>query len=217
MLGIFSSDHFQQVIQQYGLWGLLIVILLESMGLPLPGEATLIGMAVYAGTTHHVSLTSVIATASIAAIMGDNAGYFIGKIIGTRLLRHYGRYIHINETRLQIGEYLFHRHGGKIIFFGRFITLLRTLAAFLAGANHMPWRTFFLMNTLGAITWAVLFGSGSYFFGDRLFSLNTELRILIIACTLIGIILSFLFLRRHEQALARKARAVLYGGSYKQD
>lgn len=185
--------------------GLLTIIMLESMGLPLPGEAMLIGMAVYAGTSHNLTLLSVILVASVAAIIGDNIGFLLGRVIGTRLLQNYGKYIFIDSTRLQIGEYLFLRHGGKIVFFGRFIALLRALAAFLAGANHMPWRTFLLMNALGGVTWASLFGSAAYFFGDKLFSLDSELRLAILCSTILFFICSYYFFRHHEKELAKKA------------
>lgn len=205
MLTLLSSAHMMQFMQHYGLWGLLTIIMLESMGLPLPGEAMLIGMAVYAGTSHNLTLLSVILVASVAAIIGDNIGFLLGRVIGTRLLQNYGKYIFIDSTRLQIGEYLFLRHGGKIVFFGRFIALLRALAAFLAGANHMPWRTFLLMNALGGVTWASLFGSAAYFFGDKLFSLDSELRLAILCSTILFFICSYYFFRHHEKELAKKA------------
>lgn len=85
----------------------------------------------------------------------DNTGYRFGRSIGIRLLVQYGKYNRLNEPRLKVGQYLFMRYGGKIVFFGRFVALLRTYAALLAGANRMNWPYFLIMNALGGICWAV--------------------------------------------------------------
>jgi membrane protein DedA with SNARE-associated domain len=121
------------LIATYGYWTVGGIIALESMGLPLPGEATLIAAAVYAATTHHLNIWLVIAAAATGAIVGDNIGYWIGREIGYRLLLRYGHYVYLTEARIKLGQYLFFRHGGKIVFFGRFVAVLRALAAILAG------------------------------------------------------------------------------------
>src|SRR5216683_937487 len=85
-----------------------------------------------------------------------------------RLLRRYGRYLHLNESRLKVGLYLFRKHGGKVVFFGRFVAVLRAWAAFLAGTNRMPWPRFLLFNALGGISWATIYGLGGYLLGDNI-------------------------------------------------
>ena len=155
-------------ISTYGYWTVGGIIALESMGLPLPGEATLIAAAVYAGETHHLNIWLVIAAGAAGAILGDNIGFWIGREIGYRLLLRYGHYVYLTEARIKLGQYLFLRHGGKIVFFGRFVALLRTLAAILAGANHMSWPRFLLFNAAGGIVWAVLYGLAAYHVGHTL-------------------------------------------------
>ena len=108
------------------------------MGIPFPGETMLLVAAISAGTIHHLSLLLVIVAAASGAIVGDNLGYWIGRQGGSRLLRRYGRSLQLAERKLKLGQYLFRKHGGKVVFLGRFIAVLRAWAAFLAGTNRMP-------------------------------------------------------------------------------
>ena len=80
--------------------------------------------------------------ASAAAIIGDNIGYLLGRVGGYRLMRRYGHYVRVDEAKMKVGRYLFDCHGGKVVFFGRFVSVRRTYAAFLAGTNRMPWSNF---------------------------------------------------------------------------
>jgi membrane protein DedA with SNARE-associated domain len=167
---VLSPSWIQDLIQAYGLWVLFTVIMLESMGIPMPGETALITAALYAGSTHQIGIAAgvLVAAAAAAAMIGDNIGYLIGRSIGIRLVMRYGRYLRLNEPRLKVGQYLFLRHGGKIVFFGRFVAFLRTFVALLAGVNRMSWPHFLIMNALGGICWASLFGGGAYLFGEQM-------------------------------------------------
>ena len=117
----------------------------------MPGEATLIAAAVYAGTTKQLNIWLVIASASLGAILGDNVGFWLGRELGFRVLVRYGSYVGLNEGRIKVGQYLFQLHGGKIVFFGRFFALLRIWAALLAGVNQMAWPKFLLFNAGGTV------------------------------------------------------------------
>src|SRR5712692_6712168 len=117
--------------------------------------------------THLLAIALVIVAAASGAILGDNLGYWVGREAGYRLLRRYGRYIRLEERRLKLGQYLFRRHGGKVVFFGRFVAVLRTWAAFLAGTNRMPWNRFLVFNAAGGILWATLYGLGGYTLGKE--------------------------------------------------
>src|SRR4029077_532288 len=128
----------------------------------------LVTAALYAGATHRIDIASVVLVAAAGAIIGDNIGYLVGRSIGVRLLARHGRYVRLDEARLKVGQYLFLRHGGKIVFFGRFVAFLRAFAALLAGINRMPWPHFLLMNALGGICWATLFAGGAYLFGAEM-------------------------------------------------
>ena len=158
------------LVHRYGYGVLGFVIGLESMGLPLPGEALLIASALYAVASGHLDIGFIVVAAATGAILGDNLGYLVGRTWGTPALRRWGGRIGLTPRRLIVGEYLFDRHGGKVVFFGRFTAMLRTFAALLAGANGMGWSRFLLWNALGGVVWAGSVGYGTYFLGDRILS-----------------------------------------------
>ena len=106
------------LVQSYGYYAVFTLIALESMGIPLPGETALISAALYAGTTHHLNVVVLTVVATCAAIIGDNAGYWIGRTGGYRLAERYGRYVRLDRAKLKVGRYLFARHGWKVVFFG---------------------------------------------------------------------------------------------------
>jgi membrane-associated protein len=136
---------------------LVLLIMFESSGVPLPGETALITAAVLA-SQHQLHIALVIALAAAAAITGDNVGYLIGRKGGRWLLRRPGPYAHHRARVLEIGEPFFARHGSKAVFLGRWILGLRTWASWLAGASRMPWRSFSRWNAAGGISWATTIG-----------------------------------------------------------
>jgi len=108
----------------------LIVVASESIGIPFPDETMLLA-AIDTGTTHHLFIPFVIAAAAIGTILGDNVGFWIGREGGYRLLRRYDRYDRIDVRTMKLGSYLFRTYGGTVVFFGRFVAVLRALAAFI--------------------------------------------------------------------------------------
>lgn len=209
MLHIAQLPSVNDMIHIYGLWVVFAMVALESAGVPIPGETALVTAAIYAGATHHLQIAEVLAVAACAAIVGDNLGYVVGRTLGLRLLKRHGPRLHLTEGRLMIGQYLFLRHGGKIVFFGRFLAFLRTFAALLAGANRMDWRHFFVMNGAGGITWATLFGGGAYLFGDSMRAVSGPVSAIALGLVAIGIILGIVLFRRFEGRLERHARAAI--------
>src|ERR1700683_5748505 len=161
-----SIDH---LIHVYGLLVVAGVVGLESVGVPLPGETALIVAGAIAGHSHSFSLNivAVILTAAGASAVGRTFGYFIGREFGYWLLLRYGSYLRMNTSRIKLGQYLFLRHGGKIIVVARFVPVLRSLAGILAGANRMPWRQFMLANAAGGRPWAAFFGVGAHQLGSQ--------------------------------------------------
>ena len=154
--------HF---ITNHGLPLLFAVVMLESFGIPLPGETALIAFGVLASQGHY-SIVAVIAVAAAAAIVGDNLGYeLIGRKGGRRLFERWGPLRRRAERILPPTEELMAKHGGKVVFFGRFITILRYTAAWVAGIARMPWRKFLFWNAAGGICWATLVGLVSYYAG----------------------------------------------------
>jgi membrane-associated protein len=143
---------------------LFVLVMAESGGVPMPGETAVIVGGVLA-SQGKLEIALVIAVAAFAAIVGDNIGYQIGRRGGRWLLQRPGPFLRHRRAVLEMGEPFFERHGPKAVFFGRFILGLRTWASWLAGANHMRWRTFFLWNALGGVCWATGVGLIAYFVG----------------------------------------------------
>jgi membrane-associated protein len=137
----------------------------ESAGLPLPGETALITASILA-SQGKLWLPLVIGIAAATAIVGDNIGYELGRHGARRLLERPGRFEDRRKEFLERGEAFFQRHGSKTVFIGRWVPFLRVTAAWLAGANHMPWPRFFAWNALGGISWAISVGVFAYFVGN---------------------------------------------------
>jgi membrane protein DedA with SNARE-associated domain len=153
------------LILEHGLLIMFVLIALESAGVPLPGETALIAAAVLAQKGHY-SIEIVILVAALAAIIGDNAGYWIGRKGGRALLGRTPIVRDAFERALPPSERFFARHGAKTVFFGRFIAFLRITSAWLAGISHMRWWRFLFWNALGGIVWAILIGVIAYKFGE---------------------------------------------------
>jgi membrane protein DedA with SNARE-associated domain len=209
MFQFLPSAEMQTLVQSYGLSLLFGVIMLESVGVPIPSETALVTAALYAGSTHQISFVWVMAVAAVGAGAGYSLGYVIGRSIGFRLIARYGRYVRLTEPRLKIGQYLFLRHGGKIVFFGRFVPFLRAFAALLAGAHHMPWPRFAVVNVLGGITWVGVIGGGSYLLGASVRRIAGPLSLLLFAAALGLVVVGAVYFRRHEQELEQRAAAAL--------
>ncbi len=199
------------LIHDYGLAVVAGVIGLECIGLPFPGETVLILASIFAGTKHELNIVSVVLTAAGGAIVGQMVGYVIGREFGYWLLLRYGAYLRITEGRIKLGEYLFLRHGGKIVIVARFIPVLRSLAGILAGANRMPWRRFLLANVVGAVIWASFFGFAAYMLGRQFERLAGPMVIVLGVATVIVIIAGAIFAARHEAQLTAEAERALPG------
>jgi len=199
------------LIHVYGLAVVAVVIGLESIGLPFPGETVLILAGIFAGTKHDLNIVAVVVTAAVAAIAGQVIGYMIGREFGYRLLLRYGPYVRITESRIKLGEYLFLRHGSKIIVVARFVPLLRSLAGILAGANRMPWLQFLLANIVGAFAWAAVFGFAAYMLGHEVEHVAGPLMIVIGIAAVIVLAIGANFIGRHEAQLAAEAERALPG------
>jgi membrane protein DedA with SNARE-associated domain len=144
-----------------------LVIGIESMGVPLPGETTLIAAALLA-SQGHLRLEFVIAAAAAGAIIGDSIGYYIGRKAGRGLFERLGRrFHHFSEDRILRAEKYFHRYGVWTVFFGRFVALLRIFAGPMAGMLRMPYPQFLAANAAGGIAWSTTIGIVAYNIGDN--------------------------------------------------
>jgi membrane protein DedA with SNARE-associated domain len=147
-----------------GLPIMFLLIMFESSGIPLPGETALFAAAIVSSKGKY-PIEVVIVLAALAAIIGDNIGFAIGRHFGRRLMTAPGPFISHRESLLRVGEPFFAKHGSKAVFFGRFFAGLRIAAAWMAGIARMPWLTFLKWNALGGIVWATAYGLLAYFIG----------------------------------------------------
>lgn len=198
-------------INGYGAWLVGSAIAIESMGIPVPGETMLITAAVYAGASGKLSITAIVVAAIVGAIAGDNAGFWIGRTVGFRWLMRHRSKLRLTTRRLKLGQYLFLRHGGKVVFFGRFVAVLRALAALLAGVNCMAWRRFLLFNALGAIVWAGAYGIGAYVFGERLAHALSSVGVVLGIVAAVAVVAVLFLARRYERRLEDEAERELPG------
>ena len=162
---LISLQTLQHALSVLGYPAVTLFIMIESSGIPFPGETMLLLGGFYAGTTHQLSIVGVIIAAAIGAIIGDNLGFLAGRYGGRPFALRFGKYFFLKEHHLISAEQFFVKHGDKTVFFGRFIAILRAWAAFLAGVNKMRWWKFLLYNAAGGIAWATLMGTLAYVAG----------------------------------------------------
>jgi membrane protein DedA with SNARE-associated domain len=205
-LSLFPLHVIDGLFREYGYAVVFVGILLESTGLPLPGESLMIAAAIYAATTHNLDIFALVALAAAGAILGDQIGYLIGRWIGYRLLARWGGKIGLTDERLELGRFLFRKYGGGVVFFGRFVAILRTFAAVLAGANKMPWHTFLLWNSLGGIGWTALYGFGAYYLGDAAKRISGPAGIALAVIGGSALLAAVVIVKRNESRLLEDAR-----------
>jgi len=200
-------EYVMPLIRDHGVLAIGGITMIESMGIPAPGESAVIAAALYAATTHEFGIVPLVVSAAIGAMLGDNIGYLIGRSFGFRLLDRYGGKVGLTPPRIKLGRYLFQRHGGQVVFFGRFVAILRTFTALLAGAIRMDWKHFLLANALGASLWASLYGFGAYALGHEVHRLEGPVAIGFGIVAAIVVVTLIVLTRRHEGRLQREADA----------
>lgn len=202
-----ALDHGQLVaiLSSLGYFSIFLLIALESLGLPLPGETVLVGAAIYAGQTHQLNIVIIVLAAASGGGLGGVIGFWLGRIFGPKLTEKYGPYIGLTSRRIILGEYLFKKWGGWIIFFGRFVALLRVLAAILAGLNNFDPVRFVIFNAAGALLWSIIFGCGGYFFGSAIHQIAGPAGWVILAAVIIGGYFTYRYFKQNESRLMREA------------
>ena len=190
-------------LDRFGYWAVLGSIFFEDFGVPLPGETMLIAGAFFAALGHF-GIGWVMLLAFVGAVAGDNVGYAIGRFGGRKLVLRFGRYVFLNEARLDGAEAFFGRHGGKVVTVARFVEGFRQLNGIVAGVSRMAWWRFLIFNALGAAMWVGAWGSVGYFFGDKLGAIvavfeRYELYFILGVVLLIALAVAYkLFKRRRE-------------------
>ena len=196
----------------YGVWAILLLVLLEDFGIPVPGETVLIAGAVFAGSGR-LNVVAVGVVGFAAAVLGDNIGYAIGRFGGRALVDRWGRYVFLTPERVDKAEAFFNRHGGKIIVLARFIEGLRQANGIIAGISGMHWLRFLAFNALGAALWVGTWVSVGYFAGQHITTIydgitRYALYVLIAAVVLIVAWIAYHLYKRHRPAPAVTAPAV---------
>jgi membrane protein DedA with SNARE-associated domain len=201
----------RELIRDYGAWIVFLLVFLESIGLPLPGEAILVSAAIFAGTTHNLSIAFVLLSAAVGAMLGSIIGFWIGDRYGYPLLLRYGSYIGLTEARIKIAQYLFRRQGVMVVLIARFVAVLRSVVGFIAGANRMPFAPFMIANGAGAVAWALFYGLGAYLLGKGIEEFARPVAITLAVLGVIVVIGMIRYLRRKEQELAAAAEREIPG------
>jgi membrane protein DedA with SNARE-associated domain len=217
LAALISVQTLENILSVVGYPAVTLFVMIESSGIPFPGETMLLVASFFAATDPglHLSIPIVIACAALGAIVGDNLGYLAGRTGGRALVLRFGKYIFLKPEHLDYAERFFEKHGDKTVFFGRFIAVLRAWAAFLAGINHMRWRRFLIYNAAGGILWATIYGTLGFiagrFFHDNFATVERIARdigligaVIIVAFAVAAFIL--LRLRRRKRMLAAIAR-----------
>lgn len=193
----------------YGLWAILLLVLIEDFGIPVPGETVLIAGAIFAGFGR-LNVVTVGLVGFFAAVVGDNIGYAIGRFGGRALVERWGRYVFLTPERLRKAEAFFERHGGKIITIARFIEGLRQANGLIAGLAEMHWLRFVAFNALGAALWVGTWVSVGYFAGQHITAIYHDitmysLYVAIAAVVLIAAWIAFHLRKRYRSRAAAGA------------
>jgi membrane protein DedA with SNARE-associated domain len=200
-----------EFISTYGIWLVAAFIALETIGAPLPGEAALMAAGFFAARTHDLDIWLLIAVGSLAAILGNAAGYWIGRRFGYRLLMRYGSRVGLTKERIKIGQWLFMRYGGRFVFVARFLPFLRNMAAILAGTNAMAQPVFHLASGTAAIAWVMLYSLATYSLGAAFADLAAPAAMVLGTVAILIILAVPTLVLRYEQRLLAKAECELPG------
>jgi membrane protein DedA with SNARE-associated domain len=203
-----NTNH---LIHSYGYWAVFVFVAAESLGVPIPGETVLIAAGLYAGQTHKLSPWVIFVVAMVAALVGNMAGYLIGFKGGFALASRYGSKIRLDERKLKVGRYVLDRQGGKVVFFGRFISILRTYIAFLAGTVRMDWRKFALATAAAAVVWAAVYTTLAYEAANTLKRLSGVVDLAVAGVAVAVVVAVVLMTRRQLKVLGDKAEAAYPG------
>ena len=197
------------LLNHYGYAAVLVILILEDLGLPVPGETVLVAAAIYAGTGR-LNVIALVLVAICAAVIGDNIGFLIGRIGGERLIRRFGRYVFLTPEKLDRAQAFFNRRGGLVVIIARFIDGLRQLNGIIAGAAEMRWRRFLLYNVTGATLWVLVWVAVGYVAGDNIVPIyRTVTRYewyaaLVIGLCILGLVAYFFWKRRSQASMLRK-------------
>jgi len=189
----------------YGVWVVAAFIAFESIGFPLPAEASLMAAAFFAARTHTIDLWTLIAAGIPAAIAGDITGFWIGRKFGYQLMTEYGPRVGLTRERIKIGQWLFRQYGGPFVFAARFLPFLRNMAAALAGASRMAQQSFYLASGTAAVCWVTGYGVAAYSLGEAFTEFASSTAVSLGVVTTLVIVGLPTLIARYEKRLLAKA------------
>ncbi|HTR33644.1 MAG TPA: DedA family protein [Gaiellaceae bacterium] len=194
------------LLEDYGLVLLFFLVAIESAGIPLPGETALIAAAVLARPElGYFQLWEVIVVGALAAIVGDNVGYWLGRTGGRALIDRWAFVKRHADKVLPPSERFFKRHGGKTVFFGRFVAVLRVTVAWIAGISRMHWWQFFAWNAAGGILWATGVSLLAYWAGKAVADAVSRYGLIGAAVIVVLLALGYLALRAWRRRMVEDA------------
>ena len=194
-------DYLTHAIESYGYFAVALLVALEGIGVPLPGETAVVAAAAFAARGS-LSVVGVAIAATVGTVLGGTGGYWIGRLGGRGLLVRHGHLVRLDAGRLARTEKYFARHGVKTVFFARFVALLRIFGSLLAGVAHMPFPTFTVVNLAGGLLWAVTFSAVGMLFGKNLSRLDDYLAEISIVLPVVLIVAYLVY--RHREKRAQK-------------
>lgn len=194
-------DALRTFIVNYGYWAVALALLCENAGIPVPGETTLLLASFLAYSEHQLSLAWIIVVGTVAATIGDNIGYAIGRHGGRPLLERYQHLFRIPPRSIERGEHLFGRYGAATVFVARFIFGMRVFAGPLAGVLRMPWKSFALFNLLGAVVWVSVIATAGYLFGRHWDTLEGTIKRFDLVLVVIAVALFLFWWKRRREPL----------------
>ncbi len=191
-----STHEIHQLLHEYGLGVVFLAVAAQAVGVPVPGTTVLVAAALYAGTSHGLPITGVIAAGVLGALAGTTAGYGLGRWRGEPLLLWVAGRLRQSPARVRHLRREMAERGAAWLFVGRFITGVRNVTGLLAGASGMRWYRFVTVSAAAAIVWAVTNALEYYFFGNALAGASTWLQVLLVALGIAWMVVSLSLLRR---------------------
>jgi membrane protein DedA with SNARE-associated domain len=192
-----------QFVAIYGIWLVSVFIALESVGVPVPAEASLMAAGFFAARNKDVDISILIGSGVLAAIVGETTGFWIGRRYGSQILHRYGPRVGLTAGRIRIGQWLFGRYGGRFVFVARFLPILRNMAAVLAGTSKMTQPNFYFASCTAAVVWIMCYGLGSYLFGKAFTSMASPAAVVLGIASLSVIFLVPTLIVRYEVVLLK--------------
>ncbi|TMD72443.1 MAG: DedA family protein [Chloroflexi bacterium] len=204
--GIHSAPpilNWQAIVDALGYPSAGLGIMIESTGIPFPGETLLLAAAAWAAARHH-SIVLVILFGFVGSTAGADLGYLLGYRGGRPFVERFGAILHIRAEQLARAELFFARHGDKAILGGRFILGLRTWGSMLAGMSHMPFWRFQVFSAAGGLLWAALIGIAGYVLGSNLPLLESIIRAVGIGGLTVLLLIALALIVAERRAVRRR-------------